>query len=67
MAERPVDELTFEAALAELEQIVMRMESSELSLDELLSVYERGAQLARHCGRLLDEAELRVEQLDAGA
>jgi exodeoxyribonuclease VII small subunit len=55
--------LSFEEALAELEQTVAQLESGNLTLEASLSLFERGQRLALHCGRLLDEAQLRVEQL----
>jgi exodeoxyribonuclease VII small subunit len=57
------DHLTFEQAYAQLEDIVARLESGELSLDESVGLYERGQQLARLCGEKLDAAELRVRQI----
>jgi exodeoxyribonuclease VII small subunit len=56
----PVDELSYEQALAELETIVSSLESSKLALEETMSLFERGQQLIRHC------AELRVKQLSGG-
>ena len=58
-------ELTFETALAELEQIVSKLEAGELTLEESLSLFERGQELADFCNDLLDNASLRVEQLTA--
>lgn len=58
-----IDELSFEAALTELEAIVARLESGEMSLEESLEVFERGQRLATHCSRQLEAAVLRVEQL----
>lgn len=58
-------DLTFEIALAELEQIVSRLEAGELTLEESLALFERGQQLADYCNNLLDNASLRVEQLTA--
>ncbi len=55
--------LSFEEALVELEQTVAQMESGNLTLEASLLLFERGQLLATHCGRLLDEAQLRVEQL----
>jgi len=57
------DQPTFEQAFAELEDIVNRLESGELSLEESVTLYERGQHLARLCGTMLDSAELRVQQL----
>lgn len=59
----------FEAALEELEQLVQRMETGELSLEESLKAFERGVVLTRDCQRALKDAELRVQaltQTDAG-
>jgi exodeoxyribonuclease VII small subunit len=64
MTEQTPD-LTFETALAELEQIVSRLEAGELTLEESLALFERGQQLADYCNNLLDSASLRVEQLTA--
>ena len=58
-------DLTFETALAELEQIVSKLEAGELTLEESLALFERGQQLADYCNNLLDNASLRVEQLTA--
>jgi exodeoxyribonuclease VII small subunit len=58
-----VGDLTFEQAYAELEDIVARLESGDLTLDESVALYARGQALARHCGVLLDGAELRVRQI----
>jgi exodeoxyribonuclease VII small subunit len=55
-----IQDLPFEGAYAELESVVQRLESGELSLEEAMSLYERGQMLARHCQALLDGAELRV-------
>jgi len=59
-----IPETSFEAAFAELEAVVQRLEEGELSLEESISLYERGQALARLCQERLDQAELRVEQLD---
>ena len=61
----PIEELTFETALRELEETVARMESGELTLDEALALFERGQQLADYCNQQLDQAALKVEQLTA--
>ena len=58
----------FETALKELEELVSKMESGELSLDQSLKAFERGIQLTRQCQSSLDAAELKVQTLtkDAG-
>jgi exodeoxyribonuclease VII small subunit len=63
MEKSSVDELSYEQAFAELEQIVNRLESETLNLDESLTLYERGQALSARCATLLESAELRVQQL----
>jgi exodeoxyribonuclease VII small subunit len=58
--------MTFEDALAELEQIVRRLEAGQVKLDEAIQCYERGAQLKQHCERKLNEAQQRVERIVIG-
>lgn len=53
----------FEAALAQLEALVERMEGGDLGLDESIAAYERGAALARVCQQRLDAAEHQVSVL----
>lgn len=53
----------FETALAQLESLVARMESGTLPLDESLTLYEKGVELARICQRRLDHAEQQVKVL----
>ncbi|MBI3243531.1 MAG: exodeoxyribonuclease VII small subunit [Chloroflexi bacterium] len=62
----PPNELSFEKAFAELEAIVAKLESGQLSLDEALAWFERGQALAAQCSSLLDAAELKVKQLSPG-
>ena len=57
------DKLTFEEAMAELDELVSRMEDGELSLDESLKAFERGVMLTRKCQEALSQAELRVKTL----
>ncbi len=56
-------ELSFETAYAELEEIISRLDSGDLPLEESVKLFERGRTLAQHCQTLLDTAELRVSQL----
>ncbi len=58
--------MNFEDALAELEQIVRRLEGGQVKLDEAILSYERGAQLKRHCERKLNEAQQRVDRIVIG-
>ena len=55
-----VSKLSFEDALAELEQIVRGLESGQQKLEDAITAYERGAALRRHCESKLAEAEARV-------
>lgn len=63
MAEKPIKDLSFEEALAELEQVVDRLESGEVALEQSISLYERGDALRKHCDERLKAAELRVEKI----
>lgn len=58
-----IEELSFEQAFTELESIVSALESEKYSLDETMSLYERGQELARYCSQLLENAELKIQQL----
>ena len=57
---RDVSSLSFEEALAELEQIVRGLENGQQKLEDAINAYERGAALRRHCETKLTEAEARV-------
>ena len=59
--------MSFEQALAELEQIVGRLESGEAKLDDAISAYERGAALKQHCEARLREAQDKVEKIRLAA
>lgn len=54
---------TFEEALRRLEEVVRRLESGDISLEEALELFGEGVDLARHCHRILDQAEQRLEVL----
>jgi exodeoxyribonuclease VII small subunit len=62
---KPVEELQYEEAFAELEAIVNSLEGddSHNPLDEAMSLFERGQALVKRCGELLDGAELKIRQL----
>jgi exodeoxyribonuclease VII small subunit len=55
--------LSFEQALAELEQIVARLESGQAPLDESIEIYKRGSALKGHCEAKLNAARLQVEKI----
>lgn len=63
MTERDPSIPDFEKSLAELEELVDRMESGELTLEQSLEHFERGMKLSRTCQKALDEAKLKVDQL----
>ena len=55
--------LTFEKALAELEQIVRNLEGGNVPLEDSISMYARGEALKAHCDRLLKVAEAKVDKI----
>jgi exodeoxyribonuclease VII small subunit len=63
----PVDEMSFEAALAELEDIVSRLEQGEVDLEDSIALYERGTALKAHCEKKLKGAAARLELIVRGA
>ncbi len=66
-ATRPVEELSFEEALKELEQVVDRLERGDVPLEESIRLYERGHQLKKHCEARLREAEEKIELITLDA
>ena len=62
-APTPVE--SYETLYVQLQEVVARLEQGELPLDETLQLYEQGVRLAAACQRLLDAAELRVQELGA--
>lgn len=58
---------SYEAALTELEQLLARLESGTLPLDQLLTGYQRGAQLLQFCRGQLEAVETQIKVLDEGA
>ena len=63
LATDDVKTMTFEAALAELEGIVARLEGGKAPLAESIAIYERGEALKSHCEGLLKAAEARIEKI----
>ena len=59
----PIDQMSYEQAFSELEQIVTVLEADEHALETALALFERGQNLARRCSDLLDKADLKVQQL----
>ncbi len=62
-APKPIEELNYEEALAELEGIVETLENEQNPLDEAMRLFERGQALAARCGELLESARLKVQKL----
>ena len=60
--EKPVEDLSYEEALAELDQVVSALESEQSQLEDAIKLFERGQALAERCGVLLEAAELKVKQ-----
>jgi len=59
--------MPFEAALAELEEIVDQLEKGAVALDESIRLYERGEALKKRCDELLKNAEMRIEKITLAA
>ena len=62
-AQKAVEDLTYEEALAELEGIVETLEGEQNPLDEAMKLFERGQALIVRCGRLLESSQLKVQKL----
>lgn len=62
----PIAELSFEAALKRLEEIVRRLESGDASLDESIDLYAEGDRLRRQCEARLQAAQAKIEKLQFG-
>ena len=58
--------MPFEKALAELEDIVTKLERGSVALEESIAIYERGEALKAHCDGLLRNAEMRIEKITVG-
>ena len=68
MAEEGADlsQLSFEDALRALEDVVRKLESGDVPLEQSIDLYERGEQLRKHCQARLDSAQARIEKIVAG-
>lgn len=60
MAESAVEDMSFEQAMAELEQVVGKLEAGDVALEDSITLYERGAALRKHCEARLKAAEEKV-------
>ena len=61
-----ITKMSFEDALRALEEVVRKLESGEVPLDDSISLYERGEELRKHCQARLDAAQARIEKIVAG-
>ena len=66
MIEKPVETLTFEQAVAEMETLVLRLESGDLPLADALAAYQRGAALMRHAQSILNQVQTEIDVIEAG-
>lgn len=62
MAEK--ERLSFEEALKKLESIVEQLEDEEITLEDSVKLYEEGVKMSRFCAEILEQAELRIEQVN---
>ncbi|SHH47496.1 exodeoxyribonuclease VII small subunit [Cognatishimia maritima] len=67
MSETPVEEMSFEQAMAELEQVVNQLERGDVALENSITLYERGAALKARCEAKLKEAEEKVAAITLDA
>ncbi len=65
--QKPIDKLSFEEALRELEIIVRSLETGEAALENSISAYERGVALKTHCENKLREAQAKIEKISVSA
>ncbi len=61
-----MEKMSYEKAVARLEEIVDRLENGSLSLEEMMKLYEEGTDLAAKCSKSLDAAQLKISELSAG-
>ena len=67
MSDKPVEEMSFEEAMAELEQVVGQLERGDVALEDSIRLYERGARLKARCEQKLKEAEEKVAAITLDA
>jgi exodeoxyribonuclease VII small subunit len=61
--DKPVEDLNYEEAFQELGDLVTKLDSDELKLEEGLELFERGQLLVEHCSKLLENAELKIKEI----
>ena len=67
MTEAAIKDLSFEAALTELETIVRGLEAGETELEKSITAYERGIELKKHCEAKLKDAQAKIEKITVSA
>ncbi len=67
MTEKKISDMSFEDALAALDDVVKQLEGGQVPLEKSIALYERGDALRKHCETKLSEAELKVEKIVAGS
>ena len=65
MVNDPLEKMTFEDAMKELENLVYSLDKGYVSLDEAIAAYDRGSQLKDHCQKKLNEAKMKVETIQS--
>ncbi len=66
MSDTPVAEMSFEQAMAELQEVVGKLEAGDVPLEASITLYERGAELKAHCEAKLKAAQEKVEAITMG-
>ena len=64
---KSVEKLSFEEALAELEELVRKIDTGDQNLDQSVESFERGMQLKDHCEKMLNQAKMKVEKIISSA
>ena len=67
MVNDPLEKMTFEDAMKELENLVDALDKGDVSLDEAIAAYDRGSQLKDHCQKKLNEAKMKVETIQSSS
>ncbi len=62
---KEISQMSYEEALAELEQLSNKMSQGGLTLEDSVATYQRGIQLGSHCQKLLDDAQKKIQKLDS--
>ena len=65
MVDDPLEKMTFEDAMKELENLVDSLDKGDVSLDDAIAAYDRGSQLKDHCQKKLNEAKMKVETIES--